>query len=161
MAIGKAGLDRFFNLHVEQNKTEMIRVIYLIAAAAMVLSACSQEKKLEDELFKEVMDIHDEVMPEMGTLRSLSKSIQVKIDSLEMDSVNYDDTKRSELEQLVKKLKEAKESMMEWMRQFEHLEEGTPHGEVMKYLKEQKRMIEKVRDDMLEARKEGEYYLDK
>lgn len=139
----------------------MIRVIYLIAAAAMVLSACSQEKKLEDELFKEVMDIHDEVMPEMGTLRSLSKSIQVKIDSLEMDSVNYDDTKRSELEQLVKKLKEAKESMMEWMRQFEHLEEGTPHGEVMKYLKEQKRMIEKVRDDMLEARKEGEYYLDK
>lgn len=139
----------------------MIRMIYALVAIGIALTACNQKKKLEDGLFKEVMDIHDEVMPEMGTLRSMSKSIQVQIDSLGADSTYQDTSQRKQLEEIVEKLKKANESMMEWMRQFEHVEEGTPHGEVMKYLKEQKRMIEKVRDDMLEARKEGEYYLDK
>lgn len=139
----------------------MIRMIYALVALGIALTACNQKKKLEDELFKEVMDIHDEVMPEMGTLRSMSKSIQVQIDSLGADSTYQDASQRKQMEEIVEKLKKANESMMEWMRQFEHVEEGTPHGEVMKYLKEQKRMIEKVRDDMLEARKEGEYYLNK
>lgn len=140
---------------------KMIRMIYALVALGIALTACNQKKKLEDELFKEVIDIHDEVMPEMGTLRSMSKSIQVQIDSLGADSTYQNASQRKQMEETVEKLKKANESMMEWMRQFEQVEEGTPHGEVMKYLKEQKRMIEKVRDDMLEARKEGEYYLNK
>ena len=125
-----------------------------------VFTACNDDKKVEEKAFKEVMEIHDEVMPEMGTLRGLAKSLRAKIDSLESDSTEMILKKKGEMKKLAESLDAANESMMDWMRQFEQLEEGTPHGEVMNYLKEQKEAVGKVRDQMLTAKKQGEYYLE-
>ena len=125
-----------------------------------VFTACNDDKKVEEQAFKEVMEIHDEVMPEMGTLRGLAKSLRTKIDSLESDSTEMILKKKDEMKKLAESLDEANESMMDWMRQFEQLEEGTPHGEVMNYLKEQREAVGKVRDQMLTAKKQGEYYLE-
>ena len=133
--------------------------IYVFFALVFLFS-CGQDKKEEEALFKEVMDIHDIAMPEMGTLRKISKQLTIRIDSLTADSLAIDSTQVAEILTTVGELKKANESMMEWMRQFKQLEEGTPHGEVMNYLKEQKKSIEKVRDDMNNAKKQGEYYLE-
>jgi len=138
----------------------MRRFIQIILVLTTIISGCNQDKKLEEGLFKEVMDVHDEVMPEMGTLRKLSKSIQQKIDSLSADSTSLTPNTQAEMEKAIDELKKANESMMEWMHQFEQIEEGTPHGEVMNYLLEQKKRIKKVREDMLKAKKKGEYYLE-
>ena len=105
------------------------------------------------------MDVHDEVMPEMGTLRKLSKAVQLKLDSLSTDSTRLDTSSKAEMEKAIAELKKANDSMMEWMRQFEQIEEGTPHGEVMNYLLNQKKLIEKVKEDMLKAKEKGKYYL--
>ncbi|MEQ6118772.1 hypothetical protein [Reichenbachiella sp. MALMAid0571] len=137
----------------------MKNFFYTVIILSVVLTGCNKEKQLEESLFKEVMDIHDEVMPQMGTLRNLSKSIQSNIDSLSADSTSLKSNTKEEMKKTIEELKKANELMMEWMHQFEQIEEGTPHGEVMRYLLEQKKLIEKVREDMLKAKKKGEYYL--
>jgi hypothetical protein len=132
--------------------------IILALCVLLGVQACNQNKKEQDQLFKEVMTIHDEVMPEMGTLRRLSKGIELQLDSLEASSADVDDQKKQKMEAAAKKLDKANESMMAWMRQFEQIEEGTPHEEVLEYLKRQKQLIEEVRDNMLTAKKEGEQF---
>lgn len=131
----------------------------LITFMLLAVFACDQNKKEQEQLHKEVMDVHDEVMPEMGALRKLSKGIQSRLDSLESNDEKIDSKLKRKMQEATKNLEKAHESMMEWMRQFEQIKEGTPHGEVLKCLKEQKQLIEKVRDDMLAAKKDGEYYM--
>ncbi len=135
----------------------MNRFLIVIALVGILFSGCNQERKKEEALYKVVMDIHDEVMPEMGTLRSLAKKIEAKADSL--DSVSVDSPAPKAMKDAVEDLKKANESMMVWMRQFEQLEQGTPHDEAMKYLEEQKILIQKVKEDMLNAKAEGEKWV--
>jgi len=137
----------------------MTRLFLIALALTTALIGCNQEKKIQEGLFKEVMDVHDEVMPEMGTLRKLTKGLQLKLDSLAADSLHLDPSTKKDMENAITELKIANNSMMEWMRQFEQIEESTPHGEVMKYLLNQKKLIDKVKEDMLKAKKKGEYYL--
>jgi len=121
--------------------------------------ACNTERKQEQALYKEVMDMHDVVMPEMGTLRALSKSLQLRADSIMQDSTGLDSEEMARIDSLRERLKKANESMMQWMRGFEPLEEGTPHGEVLKFLIEQKKRIDKVKEDMTKARGAADKYL--
>ncbi|MFY0650500.1 MAG: hypothetical protein JXQ96_00635 [Cyclobacteriaceae bacterium] len=136
-----------------------MRKFWIPVGLCLLLLSCNKEKKVQETLFNEVMDVHDEVMPQMSSLRKLAKSLESKLDSIAVDSLLTEKGQKEELNKAIEDLKKANESMMEWMRQFEQIEEGTPHGEVMKYLKDQKKKIEKVRDDMLKAKKQGEYYL--
>lgn len=132
---------------------------FLIVSILAMLTACNSDKKAQQEMFDEVMSIHDEVMPKMGSLKSLAKQLNAKADSLALDSLTDNGTQIDEMKKLARDLKEANESMMEWMRQFEQVEEGTPHGEVIQYLSEQRKQIRKVRDDMLESEDSAKKYL--
>jgi hypothetical protein len=136
-----------------------MRLTCLILICIYPLQACNQNKKTEAILIKEVMDVHDEAMTKMGILRNLSKKLQLKLDSVEVGQNTKDKQYTTEIEEAVKKLQDANASMMEWMHQFEQIEEGTPHGEVLRYLTDQKRLIEEVREDMIGAKKAGDYYI--
>ena len=133
--------------------------IYLLIFGLCVIISCTTEKKREDALYKEVMDIHDEVMPVMGTLRALSKSLQLHADSIQLDSIQLSPEELVRIDSLKERLEKANEAMWQWMRDFRPLEEGTPHGEVLKFLIEQKKRIDKVRDDMMKAKDEADKYL--
>lgn len=133
----------------------------LFALSFVLLVGCNSEKKEQAALFEEVMSLHDEVMPKMGNLRSLAGKLSDRADSLALDSLNDNQAQTNEIRDLSKRLKDANEGMMEWMRQFEQVEESTPHGEVMQYLMEQRRQIQKVRDDMINSESEAEKYLTK
>jgi len=136
-----------------------LKTALFLLALLFIISACNSEKKEQQELFDEVMLLHDEVMPKMGSLRGLSAELSLKADSLAQDSITNSTLKVDEMRRLSKKLKDANEGMMEWMRQFEQVEEGTPHGEVIQYLTAQREQIQKVRDDMLNSKEEAEKYL--
>lgn len=134
------------------------KAILLIIVATCVV-ACNADKKEQQALFDEVMRLHDEVMPKMGNLRALASELSQKADSLALDSLVDHSSKMNEMRTLSDDLKNANEAMMEWMRQFEQVEEGTPHGEVIQYLTEQRSQIQKVRDDMINSKSAAEKYL--
>lgn len=136
-----------------------LRNFLILLTITTISFACNSDKKEQQALFEEVMLVHDEVMPKMGNLRALSTELSQKADSLALDSLVDNSAMVSEMRALSNNLKDANEGMMEWMRQFEQVEEGTPHGEVIQYLSEQRKQIQKVRDDMLNSKEEAEKYL--
>ena len=94
------------------------------------------------------MEIHDAVMPEMGTIMKIRKQVLLKVDSTQDNTTNDEFVKMSET------LDEAYDSMMGWMRDFDPNFEGTPE-EYNSYLKDQKEKMIVVRDQMLSSIEDG------
>jgi len=87
----------------------MRKIILLVAIPLIVLvSSCKEEK--ENTQMKEVMAIHDKVMPKMSQLGSLVGELNDK----EKDSTDL----RIQYERARKDLQAANKSMMDWMQNF-------------------------------------------
>ncbi len=67
------------------------------------------EKKYEQD-FDEILRIHDEVMPKMGALNSLSLALKKKIDSSSNELVKYENARKD--------LENSYDFMMDWMHGF-------------------------------------------
>lgn len=104
---------------------------------AAINKEVSSQSEQENILYKEVMAIHDEVMPLMGDLMAMNKKIKSQ------DSTSQEATELSIY------LEEANESMMNWMRKFNPNIENMTHEETMNYLEEEKKKIMEVREKML------------
>lgn len=77
----------------------------------------SKEEQEFDALMQNVIDVHDEVMPKMGTLSSLIKELEPKIDTT---------TTGQSYAKAQQDLKNSYDFMMEWMSDFST---KFPHGE--------------------------------
>lgn len=97
---------------------------------------CKERKGLE----KEVMEIHDEVMPRLGELNKDRKALQ------EILKVTDEVTTKQELLNAIADLEAAEEGMMVWMSEW-----SVPKSEPEKtiYLKGEMVRIQKVKDDMI------------
>lgn len=84
---------------------------FLISTVLLLSFSCKQEKKAAEEQtqMKEVMAIHDEVMPKMSTIGKLVGELKPKVDSTEMGQ---------KYEVAMKDLQDANTSMMDWMKDF-------------------------------------------
>ncbi|MCV9386038.1 hypothetical protein [Reichenbachiella ulvae] len=87
---------------------------YISILLIVILSACGSKKPEAvstefNQLMKEVIEVHDVAMAEMGNLISLKKELAATLDSTENDSVKL---------QAIEDLDIAHESMMVWMRGF-------------------------------------------
>jgi len=85
-------------------------VTTLLIVCLISLSSCKNEKKIEGPTqMEQVMEIHDEVMPKMGTIGKLVGQLKPMADSLGMESAEA---------KAMKDLQEANKSMMDWMQEF-------------------------------------------
>ena len=136
---------------------------YTILILTTLLFSCgnnqkTDEKKLEKQLYDEVIEIHDEVMPKMSTILALERQLKEKIQ--ELDSASPDETAKIELlKNQIPKLQEADEAMMQWMRNFQVNQEGWSHDSVMSSMGHEKDRITIVREKMLETITETEQLL--
>lgn len=136
----------------------MKKIIVTLFIAVFVSCNSTTEKEAQGiSKMKEVVAIHDEVMPKMGTLARLARDLNEKI---EAEGVN------PELEQAVKNLGTAKTQMMDWMRDFggsfsadEILKEAALTDEKLILLEEHEVTVKKVRDDILNSISKAEELL--
>jgi len=94
----------------------MKNLLYLTASSIFLLSACqssttNENSKLE-EVSKEAIAVHDEIMPQIG----LFDRTTVKIDSLL--GTNLEEPTKNELIQLKANLESATDNMMTWMKEY-------------------------------------------
>ncbi len=82
---------------------------FLAVLSMLVFQACKEKETETLSQMKEVMAIHDEVMPKMGTIGKLVAELKPKVDSTET-GIAYD--------KAMKDLQEAHKSMMDWMKGF-------------------------------------------
>lgn len=117
--------------------------LQLISLYFLLLSCADEHEKSNEELKQEVIAIHDEVMPKMGTLKLYRTEVLDKIQELSVNSAE-NESKFEELNLLEQDLHQAFEEMFVWMRQFKRSYEEWDEEKTTQYLEEQKVMIEKV-----------------
>lgn len=98
------------------------------------------------QLEKEVLAIHDEVMPKMDDLMRLKRKAKVQ---LAKDSVSS--SQKQPLQTLIQELEAADEAMMHWMRNYDHDLQGKLPEEKLNYLQAEKVKITKVKQQMLQT----------
>ncbi|MGB3144129.1 MAG: hypothetical protein WBB24_08465 [Maribacter sp.] len=120
-------------------------VTTLLIVCLISLSSCKNEKKIEGPTqMEQVMEIHDEVMPKMGTIGKLVGQLKPMADSLGMESAEA---------KAMKDLQEANKSMMDWMQEFgdkfdseEILDGKELSKEKVQLLNEEEQKIEAVKE---------------
>ncbi len=88
-----------------------IKYTFFTAITLVLFLSCKEEEKKSETTsqMKEVMAIHDEVMPKMGTIGKLVSELKPKVDSTETGIENG---------KAMKDLQTAHKSMMDWMKGF-------------------------------------------
>ncbi|MEP5611079.1 MAG: hypothetical protein ABJP45_02460 [Cyclobacteriaceae bacterium] len=139
-----------------------MRYLTVLFLLVLVSTSCQPSKKVDEEkvvslkaLKDEVFELHDEVMPMMGDLRRVRKSLMLQVDSIQ--EINAE--KGATLTGVADELNAANEGMMVWMRNFDPNFDGSDE-EVLKYLTAQKSSIEEVNRNMKETLKKGQELLD-
>lgn len=116
--------------------------------------ACTDKKLAEVErLTDEVIDIHDKMMPLMDDMYLTRQALQKAADADSLQSATYTAS--------MQRIADAESAMMTWMNNFNPLFRGASHEETMDYLKEQKKTMQAVADQMTDALKEGKAKLPK
>lgn len=102
---------------------------------------------VESPLYKEVMAIHDAVMPETATIHKLKKALKAA----------QDDSNEKMVLDHIKQLNDADEAMMSWMAAFKTPEDTTA---AKAYLVEEKVKIQAVSDLMAKSILSSNHLLD-
>jgi len=116
-----------------------------ISIILFLATACQPKKSEQEKLYTAVMEIHDDVMPEMSTIHRLKKRLKA-IDTTVVKSPNYDTILKH-----LSALEKADEGMMGWMAEFSNPTSDVEETEALKYLEKEKLKISEVRDQMRES----------
>jgi hypothetical protein len=122
--------------------------LLLLAGCAKNKEQAASEPVNEDTnqaLYNQVMDVHDEVMPQMDNIMKLKRELQEKISA----GASLPEEQRQALEQKIQQLDSAGRSMMDWMAEFKP--EDYQGEELREYLESEMERVKKVRESMLEA----------
>lgn len=118
----------------------------LLLVIPFLVWGCGPKTTDNQQLYEEVMEIHDEVMPKMNDIYKLKEELK-KIAS----ASNTPEDKKKAIESAILNLDSASEGMMVWMRNFNPLPDSLGEDNAREYLKDQKKKVNKVKEDMLKA----------
>ncbi len=137
----------------------MKKVVFTVLVALIASCNSNNQQSENTSKMKEVIAIHDQVMPKMGTLARLARELNEKMEA---------EGENDEIEQAVKDLGAAKTNMMDWMRDFggkfsadEILKGAEISDDKMKLLLEEEVEIIQVRDQILNSIQRAEILLAK
>ena len=123
----------------------MKNVIFILTVVcSTVLFSCgNSEKKKIENLKKEVMAVHDSIMPQMGTIIELKSKLKEKLE----DTSVVSEKTRDSLKAAVKRLEKADKAMKDWMHNY-----NPPKLDSME-LKNAENYLKEQKDEIIEVRK--------
>ena len=128
---------------------------YLTLLFVFVVACGPTEKDKIKTLKDEVISLHDEVMSKMRELGRVRKNLLHKSDSLMENDPNL----ATRLTIASNDIVDAEERMRNWMLDFKPEYEGAAE-EVKQYFEDQKKSIQRVKDDMLTSLAKGQEMLE-
>lgn len=140
-------------------------MIGLMAFTFFWLQACSPEGDKAQELDKEVLAIHDEVMPRMDDIMSLQRKLTGKVtelDSLQQEGVSSTTLaeQRQKAHDLHRQLSQADSLMMEWMYNYRRDSAlALSAQEAVGYFEKEKEKIKLVKEKTNRSISEAEEFL--
>lgn len=120
-----------------------MKYFYFLFFSTICILGCEEKSQLE----KDVMAIHDEVMPKMGKLNKIKRELKKQLPHIANDSI-----KGIVIEE-IKKLESVDEGMMSWMAEWD-----VPDDDAQKsvYLEKEMARVKKVKKDILSSMDSGQ-----
>lgn len=115
------------------------------------------EQKLENELWDQVMEVHDAVMPKTSDLERTAKALKKHLDRPELS-----EAQRQEVEETIKLIESAVDAMYEWMNDLKtlpDLRKNQNHEQIMSYLKTEFNNISTIKTLMEDSLEKGQRLL--
>jgi len=132
----------------------------LLVLLSVSIFSCGNKKSQNELLQEQVILVHDEVMPKIGSLKSHQEKLNEKAESLEKSEDSADSqTQIADLRAAAENCERAYDEMFVWMRQYEVDLEKMSDEEAEIYLKDQLVKVEKVKDLILRALEKSETLL--
>lgn len=129
----------------------MKRTILALGVALSLASCGPSEAEKLAQLEARVIEVHDAVMPQMGTTSALSDTLRQLYSYYSSDSMYVDTVLLEELQMHLTTLTNADEGMMQWMREYQPPHDSLAPAVVRTYLEKEQVRINAVRDSMLSA----------
>ncbi|MCC5938568.1 MAG: hypothetical protein JJU34_14910 [Lunatimonas sp.] len=138
-----------------------MKSIWIILAvwSPLFLSSCGGGESQVEALKREVIGVHDEVMPLMGELKTYQRSLTEK--AAELKEQGIDAAEVSAFEEAAKACADAYDGMFVWMRQFDPKVEDMEESEAIRYLEDQEKKVAVVNLDIKKALEQAEILLEK
>lgn len=131
----------------------------------LAFSACNNSTDENLQLQKEVIAVHDSIMPKMGEFVRDDLKVSVllsKMDSLKQVNPSLDTAaEKQQLENLQTGLKKTNEAMTDWMHEFDPAQENKKPEEVQTYLHDQLKKIQALKQHFSEVEGESQRVLEK
>ncbi|MEM6628663.1 MAG: hypothetical protein AAF694_03285 [Bacteroidota bacterium] len=126
----------------------MIVRITVFTLCLLFASACTEDQQGATEaLRKEVIDIHDEIMPRMREIEELKEELQTLANSLANENSEEVSDKIAQIQAASESLTQAKGAMNTWMQSFKYeISDDIDHEQIMNYLGNEKEKITQVKD---------------
>ncbi len=134
----------------------------LMACVALVMAACSNPKLEKiDQLKKEAIAVHDEVMPRMGEIHDLQMKLKALRKNYTSDTTQMAQEVDAQLRDKAEELEIANEAMMDWMADYVvDFEKTALEDSAVVYYTKQISAIEDVKLKMNESIEDAEKYLE-
>jgi outer membrane protein OmpA-like peptidoglycan-associated protein len=131
----------------------------------LLVAACSKTTKNEQPiaenpnqaLYKQVMEVHDEILPKMEVIYNLKEGIGGKIENTQ----NIGNKREKELEKIILNLDSASGSMRNWMQNFDPLTDSADQTKAREYLLLELEKVKQVREFINENIAQAELELSK
>ena len=158
----------------------MIKAIFSCVLILALLSACQDQHQdhekthghnaatepaqtKEDSLYREVIALHDAVMPKMGKLIGYKKALQAKIDSLDKNANGKKGmvavSGKKQFVKLLAQVEAAEKAMNDWMDQFNPDPKLPDKQEMIQYFEDQKIKAAAMKQEVLAALDSAEAHL--
>lgn len=123
--------------------------LFFLLLTTLFVTACTDNKKQIDALSKETETIHDEAMKEMADMNRVARELKQNLIAATMtpeQSAVYNT--------VLTNMGNAENNMMEWMKGYKSTDEMAP-ADALKYIQDQKTLIEKNFAEIKAALAEG------
>ncbi|MBC8152325.1 MAG: viral A-type inclusion protein [Bacteroidetes bacterium] len=148
----------------------LFRRVFMVIVAGLGVAGCASgtSKETVEAAEKDVFAVHDEVMPQIGTILKLNKQLRHRADSLDSlkatdasATVRIDEEKAQAM-RLNRQLNEADSLMMGWMEGYngDTVQQLKPDA-ALGYLKAQKTKIDDVKQKINSSIEQAQSYLKK
>ncbi|MEK6479734.1 hypothetical protein WJR50_19480 [Catalinimonas sp. 4WD22] len=156
----------------------MKQITYLIIINLLIMSCQPSSSETDEkyaraqEIYQEAIAVHDEVMPRMDEIMRLKSLLNERIEGLQQKGEEINTDSLQHMQEIVQKLEEADEAMMQWMRNVKQVPEveKEPSADaetarlsdttnLIQVQQEQKAAIEHVKTQMESSIKEARTFL--
>ena len=123
-------------------------LIFSLIGLCLFSISCQEYNQEQQQLWDQVMEVHDEIMPKMGDLHQLKKQLKKR-------------EKQSAITAAIASIEQSQDAMMDWMREFKSMRDLSKleHQAALNYLKKEQERVEQLKQLMLGSLEEGKALL--